>query len=139
MDKMKEMIKNKKIVMVIGLIPIVLLVLILVVNITNSANDGGTNVNNINSEQVVEGIKISEGLIIQDKGIYNYTAKVTNTTEATKKVDYVSLTFYDKDNKKLITLYGYVGRDVKTNEEVPISASVDKDITGATRVEIEVK
>lgn len=136
---MKKIMENKKLVTLIGLIPIIILILVIVINITYSANEEGTNVNNITQEQVVEGIKISEGLIIQDKGIYNYTAKVTNTTSTTSYIEYITLSFYDKDNKKLTTLYGYVGREVAPNEEVPVSASVDKNITSATRVDIEVK
>ena len=136
-NMLKNIMKDKRIVMVIMLIPILLLVLVLVNNISYSANKG-ENTNNINAEQTVEGIKVSEGLIIQDKGIYNYTAKVTNTKETKEKIEFLELIFYDKDNNKITTLYGYIGREIETNESTIVSASVDKDITKANRVVISV-
>ena len=133
-NKMKE---NKKLVAVLAIIPILILVIVLINTVSYSKNDAQPN--NISQEQVVEGIKVSEAIIIQDKGLSNYTAKVTNTKEETTKVEGLTITFYDSNNKKITTLYGYVGRELEPNETISISASVDNDLKEANRVEIELK
>lgn len=137
--KMSDILKNKKTIIAIAiLIPVLIAVIVLLNNVSYSEKEN-PNLQSINKEQIVEGLKISEGLIIKDKGLSNYTANVTNTTSESKKVEYVTFTFYDKDNKNIVTLYGYVGRELAAEESVQVSASVDKDITAAEKVEISVK
>ena len=140
MKKKENKMDKKKLIMLISIIPLLILVLILVNNISYSVNDNkndSTNTQSIKNEQVVEGLKISDNLIIQDKKLYTYTTNVTNTTTETKKVDQLLFTFYDKENKKIVTLYGYIGREIEPNETVSVSASVDKDITKSEKLEIE--
>lgn len=140
MKKKENKMDKKKLIMLISIIPLLILVLILVNNISYSVNDNkndSTNTQSIKNEQVVEGLKISDNLIIQDKKLYTYTTNVTNTTTETKKVEQLLFTFYDKDNKKIVTLYGYIGREIEPNETVSVSASVDKDITKSEKLEIE--
>ena len=140
MKKKEKKMDKKKLIMLISIIPLLILVLILVNNISYSVNDNkndSTNTQSIKNEQVVEGLKISDNLIIQDKKLYTYTTNVTNTTTETKKVEQLLFTFYDKDNKKIVTLYGYIGREIEPNETVSVSASVDKDITKSEKLEIE--
>ena len=130
---------NTKLLMILAIaIPIVIGVLLLVKNVAYSENKDNTTTG-INKEQIVEELKISDGLVIQEKGLYTYTANVTNTKEEAYNINYLTFTFYDKENNKIATLYGYVGRELAGKESVPILASVDKDITGATKVEIELK
>ena len=139
--KMKEMIKKmnkKQLIMVATIIPILIVALILIINVSYSVDKDESNLG-INKEQIVEGIKVSEGIIIQDKDLYTYSAKVTNTNKEKTHVEYLTFVFEDKDNKRIITLYGYVGKDLEENESVPVLASVDKDISNASKVEIEVK
>lgn len=133
-NKMKE---NKKLVAILAIIPIIIVAVVLINTVTYSKNEATPN--NISQEQVVEGIRVSEAIIIQDKGLSNYTAKVTNTKEEATKVEGLTLTFYDSNNKKITTLYGYVGRVLEPNETTSISASVDNDLKEANRVEIELK
>ena len=140
MKKKKNKMDKKKLIMLISIIPLLILVLIIVNNISYSVNDNkndSTNTQSIKNEQVVEGLKISDNLIIQDKKLYTYTTNVTNTTTETKKVEQLLFTFYDKDNKKIVTLYGYIGREIEPNETVFVSASVDKDNTESEKLEIE--
>ena len=140
MKKKENKMDKKKLIMLISIIPLLILVLILVNNISYSVNDNkndSTNTQSIKNEQVVEGLKISDNLIIQDKKLYTYTTNVTNTTTETKKVEQLLFTFYDKENKKIVTLYGYIGREIEPNETVSVSASVDKDITKSEKLEIE--
>lgn len=140
MKKKENKMDKKKLIMLISIIPLLIIVLILVNNISYSVNDNkndSTNTQSIKNEQVVEGLKISDNLIIQDKKLYTYTTNVTNTTTETKKVEQLLFTFYDKENKKIVTLYGYIGREIEPNETVSVSASVDKDITKSEKLEIE--
>ena len=123
MKKKENKMDKKKLIMLISIIPLLILVLILVNNISYSVNDNkndSTNTQSIKNEQVVEGLKISDNLIIQDKKLYTYTTNVTNTTTETKKVDQLLFTFYDKENKKIVTLYGYIGREIEQNETVSV-------------------
>ena len=129
---------KKQLIMVATIIPILIVALILIINVSYSVDKDESNLG-INKEQIVEGIKVSEGIIIQDKDLYTYSAKVTNTNKEKTHVEYLTFVFEDKDNKRIITLYGYVGKDLEENESVPVLASVDKDISNASKVEIEVK
>ena len=95
--------------------------------------------NNIGKTQVVGKLKISDGFIINDDGIYTYTVNVTNPTKKSIKVDYLLFTFYDKDNEKMTKLLGPVDRTIKSDETIQVSSSVDRDLTKANRVKIEVK
>lgn len=130
--------KNNILYWVAGIIPVIILVLVIVSAISYAANDDNNN-QGINSEQVINGIKVSDGIIVQENGIYNYSAKATNTNEETTHVEYLTLSLYNSNNEKIVTLYGYIGKDLAKDESVPILASVDKDVSNATKVEIEVK
>ena len=130
--------KNKKLYWIAGILSVVILVLVIVSAISYAANDGN-NAQAISSEQTINGIKVSDGIVVQENNIYNYSAKATNTNEETTHVEYLTLSLYNSNNDKIVTLYGYVGKDLAKDESVPILASVDKDISSATKIEIEVK
>ena len=117
-------------------IPVVIIVLVLINAISYAVNDDP---HGVNVEQVVEGIKLSDGVIIQENGIYNYSAKVTNTNQDTTHVEYLKLSLYDNNDNKIVTLYGYVGRDLQPEESTQIYASVDKDISATNDVEVELQ
>ena len=128
---------NKK-----GLIIIIISVLVIVIGITafgliyryKLLHD-----NNISKTQVVSKLKISDGHIINDDGIYTYTVRVTNPTKKSVKVDSMLFTFYDKKNKKIAKLMGPVYATIKKDETIVVQASVDTSLKNANRVEIEVK
>ncbi len=128
---------KKKVMMII--ISILVIILIIAVSYNIIKRRPKPSLYNINKEQVVDGIKVTDGMIIQENGLYTYTVNVTNIKEELNYVDHLSFTFYDKDNNKIINLSGYIGRELKPNETIPASASVDKNIKDANRVEIEVK
>ena len=122
---------KKRIMMVIISILVIILIIAVAYNIIKRRPK--PSLYNINKEQVIDGI------IIQENGLYTYTVNVTNIKDELNYVDHLSFTFYDKDNNKIINLSGYIGRELKPNETIPASASVDKNIKDANRVEIEVK
>ena len=98
-------------------VSVIIIAFVIVNSFSNSADEDDTY--NINKEQIIDGIKISDGLIIQDKGLNTYTANITNTKSEIDHVERISFNFYDKESKKIITLYGYVGKDLSSNETTP--------------------
>ena len=133
---MDNILNKRNIIALLVLIPLLVAVIILINTTSYGVNETNNNMG-INKEQIVEKLKVSDGIVIQDKGIFTYSANVTNTDEETKEINYLTLSFYDKENNKIVTLYGYIGKKLEPNETVPVLASVDKDISSASSIKIE--
>ncbi len=95
--------------------------------------------NNINKTQVVGKLRISDGVIIKDEGLYTYSVNVKNPTKKTIKAKSLLFTFYDKDNKKVTTLLGYVNSEIEPDHSMTVMASTDVNLKKANRVKIELK
>jgi len=96
--------------------------------------------NNLAKTQVVGKFTVSGGQITEKDGFYTYTVILKNPSKRTLNVDGLVFTFYDKDNKRMTMLYGYVeGGHLKSNESVVVMSSTDTDLTNANRVKIDLK
>ena len=95
--------------------------------------------NNISKTQVVGKLKVSDGNIINDDGLYTYSVNVKNPTKKTISAKSLKFTFYDKDNKKLTILLGYINSEIEPDHSMTVMASTDVNLKKANRVKIELK
>ena len=76
---------------------------------------------------ITDNITISDIHILTEEGVTTYTG--TLTVKESETINGVKIKIIDKDEKEIVTLIGYVGKNVNTNEEIKIKASTDEDIS----------
>ena len=94
--------------------------------------------NNLSKTQVVAKLKITDGKISKDNGLYVYSVNVDNPTKKPIYVESFKFVFYDKNNKKAATLFATVDSEIKPNHSLLVMAHTDYDLKNANRVEIKI-
>jgi len=84
---------------------------------------------------VTDNITISDINILTEEGVTTYTG--TLTVKESETINGVKIKIIDKDEKEIVTLIGYVGKNVNTNEEIKIKASTDEDISNMNDITYE--
>ena len=80
-----------------------------------------------------ETIKLSNIDIDKSEGIYTATLSVTKD----QNINYIKINFLDSNKKEIVSLIGYVGRDVVVGDEVKIKAATDEDISNFNSITYE--
>lgn len=91
-------------------------------------------------EKEIDGLKISNIQVIKDeKGMSNYTATVTNTTDNIYKLNQINMIIKDKKGNKITTLVGYIGSNISSNESRTLTINTDINIMNGYEIEYEIK
>lgn len=85
-------------------------------------------------KKTVDGITLSGISIKEDNNVYTYRANVKANKDS--NINYVKITV-TKDGKQY-ELVGYIGKDLKTGEEVYITSSTDSNITNPSKIEYSI-
>ena len=87
--------------------------------------------------QVAEGLSFENGKIEYNDGISTYTANVINNNKTTYNLKYIEITFTKSDNISE-TLIAYIGNSIDSNEAKILTASIDDDIRGVTKIDFNI-
>lgn len=128
MEKIKEIIKKKKII--IGVLSLVIIAGIIVIVSKQSKADPD---NTVLKTQVVENLMFENATLEYNNGISTFTVDVYNENDETYTLNNISIKF--TVDEKEVTLIGYIGNTLEKEEGRKLTASVDKDIRNATNLE----
>ncbi len=144
MNKINNILINnkKKVIIIISIIIILLLVIFIINGIINKNNKNKDNNGIIlnTNKGIIEKIKF-EDLDIDNITLYKdnknkmyiFNADAINNTNKNIKVDRFNIEFYDKDNKLIITLLGYIGVNISPNSKTTINATTSIDLSKAVK------
>ena len=135
MNKLKELSKKTKIILVAVLVLIVSVGTFVVLNISFSGNKINTFYNVDLKNHETEEVKIYN-VDMKEDGITSYEANIQATKEV--NVKYIKITIKDGENKDIVTLIGYVGSTLKEKEIKEIKASTDDDLKNMKSITYEV-
>lgn len=121
---------------------IIVLVLVLLLSISlylyfNKKSDSNST-ESIYKDITVEDILFTNSNIIHEDGLYTYTVNIKNTGKNSKYINMIKFYFYDKDNKEIATLIGYVDKKLDNNQTDLITASCDSNIKDFDHLEIKI-
>lgn len=136
MNKIKELSKKTKIILVAVLVLIVSVGTFVVLNISFSGNKINTFYNVDLKNHETEEVKIYNVDMKEENGITSYEANIQATKEV--NVKYIKITIKDGENKDIVTLIGYVGSTLKEKEIKEIKASTDADLKNMKSITYEV-
>ena len=132
------------IIPVIIAVSVVLLALILFL-VTNKNNTdiakGNDKLKAITEQGIVknetyQGLEFSNITLIKEENIYTFTADVKNTSKETNKTMMVNIPIKDKKGNEIITLLGYIGKELAPEETTTITAATGADLSKAYIKEI---
>lgn len=140
----KELLKeNKKLLAIAIAAAAVILVASVVFGITASNNDkakdNGTKAitaAGVVKDETFKELKFTNSTLVKDNDIYTLTMDVVNTSKQASKITEVNIPIKDKDGNEIITLLGYIGRELAPDEKAIITASTSADLSGAYTKEI---
>ena len=133
---MKELLTKKNIIIASAVL--VLVVGIILIIVLNKNKDVEAKPQSIYKEIIVDGLSFHDAAIVEENGLYTYAVKVKNNNKSDYKLQYFIFKFYDKNNKEIASLVGYVGDVVKKGDETTVTSNVDIDIRDAKKVEISI-
>ncbi len=144
------MAKKQKIILIV-----IIIILILVIGITTffllskkdkeeiTKKDSFVETANDNTEiikqQTVDGIKISNIMLIVKEEGSTFTANVTNTTNEEIKGKTIEITFKTSTDKKILSLLGYYGDSIKPGETKQLSTNTSRRLNKNIIKNIEYK
>ena len=124
---------NKKKIIITGiLLVVVIAVVAYILKPTVSTIDS-----TILKNQTVDGLSFEEANMTFNDGITTFTVNVSNDNKETYSLKYVEIKFTDPSDD-VVTLIGYVGESLLSDETRAITASIDKDITSAKKLEYSI-
>ena len=123
MDKFKN---NKQL---IGLISITFVVVIAIVLIVVGKSLASVD-SSILRNQKVDGLSFENGELVCETGICTFTVDVYNENQDTYRLKSININFKQEDNS-VVTLVGYIGEILETEEGRKVTASIDKDISNS--------
>ena len=119
------------------IIPIVIVLIIIVCLIVNGIKHKDESKRTIIDDTVkVGGLEIKGPSISYEGGFTSYSSEVKNTKKD-MKLKYIEITLYDSDDKEL-TLRGYIGDEIKSNETKTMSYTVDKKIENVKSIKYKI-
>ena len=134
MRQVIDKIKNNKNLM--GLLSAVLVVLVGIVLITVGKSLASVN-SSILRNQVVEGLSFENAALVCETGVCTFTVDVYNENKSTYNLKYIDIEFKQPDNS-VITLVGYIGESLDSEEGRKITASIDKNLEDSTGLEYKI-
>lgn len=84
--------------------------------------------------QVVDGLSFTNADLKVEDGISTLTVNVTNENKEAYSLKYVEIKLTDSSDN-IISLIGYIGETLSSDETRMITASIDKDVSTATKLE----
>lgn len=144
MEERQIVINKKKLMILVTLIAVVIII-IAIVNINKNKSDyeqiyktENTQITDvgekINTSNKLKESRESNGLYIdkiQLKNVSNkttFTANITNKTNTTTKGQLYDIVFVDKEGKQVETMGLYI-RAIEPNQMISVEASMEKDVT----------
>ncbi len=126
-SKIADSGRNKILTIVMIILAVLLAGFIILIGVHNYMNRGKT---------FVDGLIITDVEIKKEGKFYDFSATVT--ADETKTVKSIDVTFYDKNNNKIIKVNNIVNRNLKKNDEFKINAKTDLNIEKAEKIEYKV-
>ena len=123
-------LKSKEIKGLIGALIIVVIGIVLVTVGKSISTEDSSVLRN----QIVENLSFENAEITCNSGICTYTVDVYNESGSTYELKTIDINLKQED-ESIITLVGYIGDKLETEEGKKITASIDKDISNSTNVE----
>ena len=88
-------------------------------------------------DAIVDNLKLTNIDITTENKVTTYKATVTSDKD--EFVNSITMTLKDKDGKVIVKLLGYIGRELKQNEGVVITARTDADLSNLYSIEYSKK
>jgi hypothetical protein len=88
-------------------------------------------------EQTLDDLLFGETSLIYDNGESRFMTTIKNNGSINIHVGSINITFKDKDDRKIVSILGYIGADIKPNESRVLTSLVDQDLRHATKVEYD--
>lgn len=132
MEKIKELLKNQKSKIIIGIILIIIIVILLLLLFPKAHdNDVAVKGGEIHShtekgiikEEEYKGIKFTNISMLTEKGYTTFTADVTNVSKENIETERLHISLKNKDGKEIIKLLAYIPGGLKVGEIKTITAS----------------
>ncbi len=130
---MRKLYKREWILIIIAIISLGVLAFTLIKTDNTKANPEIIS-DNILSDVVIDNVSVTNVEINYENKLTTYTADITNMNKNDYKLLNISLTFKDDKDKTIATLIGYVGETLQPGVKKTITASVDMDVTNATKL-----
>ena len=89
-------------------------------------------------DREVDGIKVTNTSLVTVDGMSTLETTVTNVTDEDYNLVEYKIIVKDKKGNVIVELPGFVGDTIKAGESTVLTSSVDKDLTTAESIEIEV-
>lgn len=121
---------------VIALFSAVFIIVLAVVLIKTGKSMASTDTSVLRNQKV-DGLTFENATLEYKDGITTFTVDVYNETKKTYKLKNVDINFVQEDGQK-ITLLGYTGESLESDEGRKITASVDIDLTASTNIEYKI-
>ena len=141
-NKIKELFKNKKVLIIIGIVLVIGLGLFFILNkdiIKNGfiLDNGKPIVKEIKVDNKLKEISVISSRIESVGKFSSIFIKIKNNTGSDIDKSDLKLTIYDKNNKLLLTSYIKEFNDFKVNEEREFQVSTNSDISDASKYVVE--
>ena len=134
MSQIMNKIKSNKQLM--GLVSAVFVLVVGVVLIT-VGKSLASNDTSILRNQTVDGLSFENANISCDSGVCTFTVDVYNENKDKYTLKDIDINFKQSDDS-VITLVGYIGSELESEEGRKITASIDKDIESSIDLEYKI-
>ena len=129
---MNKLNKQAKRGLLSGILIIVVAVVIIFVGKSIATGDSS-----ILRNQTVDGLSFENGTLEYKDGVSTYTVDVYNEKKDKVTLKNIEINFKQEDGNE-ITLTGYVGNSLESDEGKKMQASVDIDLTNSTDIEFNI-
>ena len=134
MKQIMNKIKNNKTLM--GLVSAVFVLVVGVVLITVGKSLATTD-SSILRNQTVDGLSFENANISCESGVCTFTVDVYNENKSTYALKDIDINFKQSDDS-VITLVGYIGESLESEEGRKLTASIDKNIEDSIELEYKI-
>ena len=132
MKKLKKIIKNKNVKIIIGIL-LILIIAILLLKFLPKKHDNDVVIKDseihshtekgIIKEEEYKGVKFTNISMLTEKGYTTFTADVTNVSKENIETERLHISLKNKDGKEIIKLLAYIPGGLKVGEIKTITAS----------------
>ena len=129
---MNRLNKKARIGLLSGVLIIVVAVVIIFVGKSMATTDSS-----ILRNQTVEGLSFENAILEYKDGVTTYTVDVYNENKEKVSLKNIEINFKQEDDT-YITLTGYIGNSLDSDEGKKMQASVDLDLTNSTDIEFNI-
>ena len=129
---MNRLNKKARIGLLSGVLIIVVAVVIIFVGKSMATTDSS-----ILRNQTVEGLSFENATLEYKDGVTTYTVDVYNENKEKVSLKNIEINFKQEDDT-YITLTGYIGNSLDSDEGKKMQASVDLDLTNSTDIEFNI-